>query len=105
MENKHENKKSRLVFNPKITRRLLKLNGEIKFCPFCGKPIEENCDCHKNFIIDSKPLRGSNNDASVPVFQNNKSFQADFARLIEEDKVKKDAIKEPEFEQIAIDFD
>ena len=104
MDNKNENKKSKLVFNPKITRKLLKMNGEIRFCPFCGKPIEEDCECHKNIIIDSKPLRGSDNDASVPVFHNNKKFQADFAQLIEEEKAKKEATREKEFEQITMDL-
>ena len=49
------NKKTQLVWDPKIVRRLLKLNDEFRFCPSCGKPIEEDCECHKNFIVDYKP--------------------------------------------------
>ena len=101
-EIRNENKKSQLVFDPKITRKLLKMNGELKFCPYCGKPLAEKCECHKNIVIDVKPLRGSE-EASVSVFDNNESFQADFTYILDEIKAKKDAEKEPEFEQMTFD--
>ena len=97
-------KKSQLVFDPKIGRKLLKMNGEIKFCPFCGKDISEGCECHKNIVIDTKPYRenGVMTDRSVLVFDNNPMFQSDYAQLIEEIKVKKEA---EGIEQLSIDFD
>lgn len=92
-------KKSQLVFEPKLSRRLLKMNGEIKFCPFCGKGIEEGCTCHKNVVVDIKPYRGEDNviisDRSVLVFDNNATFQADYNKLIEDTKTKKES-EEPE---------
>lgn len=84
----NENKKSKLIFDPKITRKLLKLNGELKYCPYCGKALAENCGCHKNIVIDCKPLRGGNGE-SVMVFDNNASFQKDMSELVEEIKEKK----------------
>lgn len=102
----NKTKKSQLVFEPKLGRRLLKMNGEIKFCPFCGKGIEENCACHKNLVIDIKPYRNENNiimsDRSVLVFDNNSAFQADYNQMIEEAKIKKET-EEPE--QLSIDLD
>lgn len=101
MENiKNENKKSKLIFDMKVVRKLLKMNDEIKFCPYCGKSIADNCKCHKNIIIDVKPLRGSN-EASIAVFDNNEAFQADFAQIMNEIKAK----KESEPEQIMMDLD
>ena len=57
MEIKNENKKSKLIFDPKLSRKLLKMNGEIKYCPYCGVTMEANCECHKNIVIDVKPYR------------------------------------------------
>lgn len=103
----NQTKKSQLVFDMKATRRLLKMNDEIRFCPFCGKSMAENCECHKNLIIDVKPYRNENgiieSDRSVMVFDNNDSFQADFNQMIEESKAKKET--ESEFEQPGIDLD
>ena len=99
-------KKSQLVFEPKLGRRLLKMNSEIRFCPFCGKSIEEDCTCHKNLVVDIKPYRGEDNivmsDRSVLVFDNNAAFQADYNKLIEEAKAKKET---EESERLMIDFD
>ena len=53
----NKTKKSQLVFDMKLVRKLLKMNGEIKFCPFCGKSVDEDCECHKNIVIDVKPKR------------------------------------------------
>jgi hypothetical protein len=93
MEIKNENKKSKLIFDPKITRKLLKMNGEIKFCPYCGVNITDNCGCHKNIVVDVKPYRNDNGvldaDRSVVVFQNNEAFQNDLTQLIDEMKAKK----------------
>ena len=97
-------KKSQLVFDPKMARRLLKLNDEIKFCPFCATPMSEGCECHKNIVADIKPYRNEDGviipDRSVLVFDNNASFQADYNQMIEEAKAKKE-----EFEQIEICLD
>lgn len=87
-------KKSQLVFDMKTTRRLLKLNDEVRYCPFCGKAMEEKCSCHKNIIIDVKPYRNENgvieSDRSVMVFENNDSFKEDFNKMIEEAKAKRE---------------
>ena len=90
----------------KIARKLLKMNGEIKFCPYCGKGIEENCECHKNFVVDIKPYRNDegvvDKDRSVMVFNNNDSFKADYNQLMEELIAKK---VEREFEPVEVDVD
>ena len=96
-----ENKKSKLIFDPRITRKLLKMNGEPKFCPYCGKSLVEKCECHKNIVIDVKPLRGSE-EASIAVFDNNESFQADLTQIMDEIKAKREI---EESEQIAFDID
>lgn len=96
----NKTKKSQLVFDMKLVRKLLKMNGEIKFCPFCGKSVDEDCECHKNIVIDVKPKRETENE-TIAVFQNNTSFQADYNQMIEEAKAKKEA----EFEQLAIDIE
>ena len=99
-------KKSQLVFDPKMARKLLKLNGEAKFCPFCAALLSDGCECHKNLVIDIKPYRNEDNimisDRSVLVFDNNASFQADYNQMIEEAKAKK-AAEEPE--QLELCFD
>ena len=101
---KDNNKKSKLIFDPRIVRKLLKMNGEVKFCPYCGKAVNENCECHKNIVIDVKPLRGSE-EASIVVFDNNEAFQADLTQIMDEIKAKKEMEKESELEQIAMDLD
>ena len=104
-----ENKKSKLCFDAKIVRKLLKMNDDIKFCPYCGKEITEKCSCHKNMIIDIKPYRGESgvmdHDKSVFVFDNNEAFQADLTQIMEEIKAKKEAEKESELEQLIMDLD
>ena len=100
-----ENKKSKLCFDAKIVRKLLKMNDEIKFCPYCGKEMTEKCSCHKNIIIDIKPYRGESgvleSDRSVFVFDNNETFQNDLTQIIDEMKAK----KETDGEQLVIDLD
>ena len=86
----HKTKKSQLVFDMRLARKLLKMYGEIRFCPYCGKSIVENCECHKNIVIDVKPKRDTENE-TIAVFQNNASFQADYNQMIEESKAKKEA--------------
>ena len=97
----NKTKRSQLVFDMKLVRKLLKMNGEVKFCPFCGKSVDEGCECHKNIVIDVKPKRDAENE-TIAVFQNNDAFQADYNQLIEEARAKKEA-EEPE--QLAIDLD
>jgi hypothetical protein len=96
----NKTKKSQLVFDPKMARRLLKLNDEVKFCPFCATPMSEGCDCHKNIVVDIKPYRNENNvivpDRSVLVFENNSAFQTDYNQMIEEAKAKREAETEVE---------
>lgn len=99
MDNK--TKKSQLVFDMKMVRKLLKMNGEIKFCPFCGKSVDEGCACHKNIVIDVKPKRETENE-TIAVFQNNTTFQTDYNQLIEELKAKKEV---EESEPLSIDLD
>ena len=98
-----ENKKSKLIFDMKIVRKLLKMNDEPKFCPYCGKALTEKCECHKNIIIDVKPLRGSE-EASIAVFDNNESFQADLTQIMDEIKAKKEEEHDPNFEQLTFDI-
>lgn len=97
-------KKSQLVFDPKIGRKLLKMNGEIKFCQFCGKGIDEGCGCHRNVVVDIKPYRENDvmTDRSVLVFDNNEAFKTDYAQLIEDMKTKKET-EDPEL--LCIDLD
>lgn len=100
-EIKNENKSSKLIFDMKLVRKLLKMNGEIKFCPYCGKSLEDKCGCHKNIIIDVKPLRGSE-EATIAVFANNEMFQSDLTQIMDEIKAKKES---EEFEQLSFDVD
>ena len=99
-------KKSQLCFDPKMARKLLKLNDEVKFCPYCATPISENCECHKNIVVDIKPYRNEDGmivpDRSVLVFDNNASFQVDYNQMIDEAKAKKEA---EELEHASIDLD
>lgn len=100
---RNENKKSKLIFDPKITRKLLKMNGELQFCPYCGKRLVEKCECHKNIIIDVKPMRGAE-DATIAVFQNNEAFQADLTQIMDEIKAKKEVEETIEIE-VDVDVD
>ena len=102
-----KNKKSQLCFEPKVARKLLKLNGEPKFCPYCGKALEEQCECHKNIVIDIKANR-ENTDKTIFVFDNNESFKTDFNQLMDELKAKKEAEQEIEVEfdiEVEVDLD
>lgn len=101
-EIRNENKKSQLVFDPRVARALLKMNGEWKFCPFCGVVLKDGCECHKNFVTDTKPMRGSS-DASIFVFDNNAKFREDFENKMDEIRAKKES--EQESEHLAIDLD
>lgn len=92
-EIRNENKTSRLVFDMRVVRKLLKMNGEPKYCPYCGKLLTENCACHKNMIIDVKKARGTD-EATIAVFMNNESFQKDFTGVMDDMKVKSDTKKE-----------
>lgn len=100
---KNENKKSQLVFEPRVARALLKMNGEWKFCPFCGATLKDGCECHKNFVTDTKPLRGSV-DASIFVFDNNAKFREDFDEIMDEIKAKSEAQDVADEEPIEIEL-
>ena len=99
-----KNKKTQLVWDPKIVRKLLKMNDEFRFCPSCGTALVEGCACHKNLIVDYKPYKNSDGviepNRSVAVFQNNASFQEDNNKLIEEVKAKKEI---EESEKLSVD--
>ena len=102
-----KNKKSQLCFDAKIARKLLKMNGEPKFCPYCGQELTACCECHKNIVIDIKANR-ENTDKTIFVFDNNESFKTDFNQLMEELKAKKEAEVEIEFKgeiEVEIDID
>ena len=106
----NKTKKSQLVFDPKMARRLLKLNGEVKFCPYCATPISDGCECHKNIVVDIKPYRNENNvvvpDRSVLVFDNNPMFKTDYNQMVEEAKAKREAEVEIEFDvEVEIELD
>lgn len=88
-ELKNENKKSKLIFDMRIVRKLLKMNGEPKFCPYCGVSLDNGCDCHKNMIIDVKKMRDTNNE-TIAVFANTASFKNDFDAIMAEIKEKKE---------------
>lgn len=97
----NKTKKSQLVFDMKLARKLLKMNGEVRFCPFCGKSVDEDCGCHKNIVVDVKHKRETENE-TIAVFQNNAAFQVDYSQVLEEAKAKKEAA---ESEQLGIDVD
>ena len=95
-------KKSQLCFDPKVARKLLKMNGELKFCPYCGAALSDGCECHKNIVIDIKANR-ENTEKSIFVFDNNATFQNDFNLLMDEIKAQKEA--EREYEQLSVGID
>lgn len=99
----NKTKKSQLVFDMRLVRKLLKMNGTIKFCPYCGKSIDENCECHKNLIVDVKHKRETENE-TIAVFDNNPTFQADYNQIVEEARAKKES-EDPEQLRINFDFD
>lgn len=91
----NKTKKSQLVWEPKIVRKLLKMNAEVTYCPYCGKSLTDGCDCKKNIVVDVKPFRDNDtgvvdHNRTVFVFQNNTSFQADYAQLLDELKAKQE---------------
>lgn len=98
----NEKKLSKLIFDMKVVRKLLKMNSEPKYCPYCGKKLSDNCECHKNIVVDVKPLRNGNGE-TIAVFLNNDSFQKDFTEIMDELKAKADAKKESEQPEMDID--
>ena len=102
-EMRNENKTSKLVFDPRVTRKLLKMNGELKYCPYCGKALSEKCECHKNIVVDVKPLRGGTGNETIAVFANSETFQKDFTEIMEEMKAKADAKKDTEMPEMDLD--
>lgn len=79
--NEKDTRKSRLIFDAKIARKLLK----------------------QGFVVtDIKPNR-ENTDKSIFIFENTEEFKQALALIMDEIKVKKEA--EQEFERLAIDLD
>ena len=78
--NVKDTRKSRLIFDAKIARKLLK-QGFV--------------------VIDIKPNR-ENTDKSIFVFENTEEFQQALTEIMDEIKAKKEA--EEEYEQLAIDI-
>lgn len=86
MNNKKDTRKSRLVFDAKMARKLLK---------------------HGFVVIDIKPNR-ENTDKTIFVFENTDEFKAALEKLMDELKAKKEAEVEIEFEgeiEVEIDVD
>ena len=79
--NVKDTRKSRLIFDAKIARKLLK-EGFV--------------------VIDIKPNR-ENTDKSIFVFENTEEFKQALTQIMDEIKAKKEA--EAEYEQLAINFD
>ena len=79
--NAKDMRKSRLIFDAKIARKLLK-QGFV--------------------VIDIKPNR-ENTEKSIFVFENTDEFKLSLTQIMDEIKAKKEA--EPEFEQLTIDVD
>lgn len=79
--NERDTRKSRLIFDAKIARKLLK----------------------QGFVVtDIKPNR-ENTDKSIFIFENTEEFKRALAPIMDEIKAKKEA--EQEIEQLAMDFD
>lgn len=76
MNDKKDMRKSRLIFDAKIARKLLK-QGFV--------------------VIDIKPNR-ENTDKSIFVFENTEEFKAALEKLMDEIKAKKEAEKDIEIE-------
>lgn len=70
-------KKSKLIFDAKIARKLLKMGF---------------------VVIDIKPNR-DNTDRTVFAFENTEEFQQALTQILDEDKIKKEA----EYEQVTFD--
>ena len=95
---KNENKdtrKSRLVFDMRIVRSLLKRNPTqpAKYCRYCGKLLSEGCECTQPLeIIDVKKARDTEN-GTIAVFDNTLEFQKAFEEVTAEFKAKDEAKK------------
>lgn len=76
-----DTRKSRLIFDAKIARRLLK-EGFV--------------------VIDIKPNR-ENTDRSIFVFENTEEFKQALTEITDEIKTKSDVKSEGEFEQLTFD--
>ena len=79
--NVKDTRKSRLIFDAKIARKLLK-QGFV--------------------VIDIKPNR-ENTEKSIFVFENTEEFQQTLTEIMDEIKAKKEA--EAEYERLAMDID
>ena len=93
MNNEKDMRVSRLVCDARVARKLLKLNGELKYCPYCGEALTNNCKCHKNIMVDTKPNK-SNPEKSVFIFLNLETFKADLEEVTTEIKSKEEVKEE-----------
>lgn len=78
---KKDTRKSRLIFDAKIARKLLKMGF---------------------VVIDIKPNR-ENKEKSVFAFENTEEFKQSLTQIMDEIKAKKESEKEPE--RLTIDLD
>ena len=78
-----DTRKSRLIFDAKIARKLLKMGF---------------------VVIDIKPNR-ENTEKSIFVFENTDEFKQALAQIMDEIKAKKESEQEPEFENLVADLD
>ena len=78
-----DTRKSRLIFDAKIARKLLK-QGFV--------------------VIDIKPNR-ENTDKSIFVFENTEEFKQALTQIMDEIKAKREAEQEFEYEQLEFCFD
>ena len=76
-------RKSRLIFDAKIARKLLKMGF---------------------VVIDIKPNR-ENTEKSIFVFENTEEFKQALAQIMDEIKAKKESEQEPECENLVADLD
>lgn len=81
--NEKDTRKSRLIFDAKIARKLLKMGF---------------------VVIDIKPNR-ENTEKSIFVFENTEEFKDALTQLMDEIKAKKEIEKESEFEPMTMDLD
>ena len=54
MNNEKDSRISRLVCDARVARKLLKMNGEMKYCPYCGKRLLPCVLCDMNEVKCSK---------------------------------------------------
>lgn len=79
-------KKFKIITDPRIARMILKANSAAvkKYCPYCGKPLSEDCGCRKDSVVcDIKPNK-KNAEATVFCFETNEDFWITLAEIEKE---------------------